>query len=559
VLLLLACTAPAPVDTSPPSKEEPPGVVDEPIEVLPGDTAGEPDPTDAVFDPTRVVTIALEMGDADWAEIRDNPWVEAWHAATFRWQAEGADEVVVADIAVRAFGQGSQIAGKSSLKLSFDRLVPGQEFAGLDELKLDNSSQDVGFLNEYLATGVMRRFGVPAARTGWARVTVNGAPAGFFVLMESIDDRFVERWFGNDDGVLYGMNSGYYAQGLNPMTDGLYWFEPQTSVDSDGTDLVALSEIVATGTDDQFAAALDLTNFGRESVARSVMGSMDAFSADGNNYYLYDDGGVWHILPWDFDVDLGGYYFTNALTVDPRAPWLTSPWATNPITGAPYTDPVLTRSLALGLDPDAIVEELLAGAMAWDVVDAEAKAAAALIRDDVYADVLGYGPAFDQRRHDVRLFLHTRLAGLAGAEVAPCVTPAGAVSLAEMGPTGSVGWGELLVDETYWAPGFNIAGEHACTGVFAHAPSTVTVTIPDGVTRLVGKAGLQDWAQRCGDGATFAIVQGGTLWQTGTITNYQPAEAFDVAVAPGTLTLVTGTNADYSCDTAAWVDVWGVR
>ena len=57
----------------------------------------------------------------------------------------------------------------------------------------------------------------------------------------------------------------------------------------------------------------------------------------------------------------------------------------------------------------------------------------------------------------------------------------------------------------------------------------------------------------------FAIAQAGTLWQSGTITNYQPAEAFDVAVAPGTLTLVAGTNAEYGCDTAAWVDVWGVR
>ncbi|MDP2315639.1 MAG: CotH kinase family protein [Pseudomonadota bacterium] len=558
MLLLLACTS----ATTPLPPGEPPDPARDPdtVEVLPGDTSAPADPTDAVFDPTRIVTVALEMSAADWADIRDNPWAEAWYSATFRW-GDDADpaHAVLDDIAVRAFGQGSEIAGKPSLKLSFDRLVPGQEFVGLDELKLDNSSQDVGYLNEYLATGIMRRFGVPAARTGWARVTVNGAPAGFFVVLESIDDRFVERWFGHDDGVLYGMNSGYYGQGLNPMTDGLYWFEPQTSVDSDGTDLVALSEIVATGTDDQFAAALDLTNFGRESVARSVMGSMDAFSADGNNYYLYDDGGVWHILPWDFDVDLGGYYFSTALTVDPRAPWASSPWATNPITGAPYTDPVLARNLALGLDPDALVDELVGGAMAWEVVDAEAAAAAALIRDDVYADVLGYGVSFDQRRHDVRLFLHARLSAFAGADVAPCVTPPASVPLADLNPTGTVGWGELLVDRTYWAPGFNVAGEHACTGVFAHAPSTVTLTIPDGVTRLVGKAGLQDWAQRCGDGATFAVVQGETLWQSGTILTYQAAEAFDVAVSPGALQLVTAPNAEYSCDTAAWVDVWGMR
>jgi len=65
--------------------------------------------------------------------------------------------------------------------------------------------------------------------------------------------------------------------------------------------------------------------------------------------------------------------------------------------------------------------------------------------------------------------------------------------------------------------------------------------------------------QQCGDGAVFAIRQGATLWESGTLRNYDGAESFEVTVAPGTLTLVTTTNADYSCDTAAWVDVWGAR
>jgi hypothetical protein len=377
------------------------------------------------------------------------------------------------------------------------------------------------------------------------------------VLLESIDDRFVERWFGDDDGVLYGMNSGYYGQGLNPMQDGLTWFEPQTSVDSDGTDLVALANTVAVGTDDELAAVLDLAAFGRESVARSAMGSMDALSADGNNYYLYDDHGVWHPIPWDFDVDLGGYYFSTALTVDPYAPWVQSPWSANPITGADYEDPVLKRSLAMGLDVEAILADLTSGAMAWETVDAEAAASAALVRDEVYADVLGYGPSFDQRAADVRLWLHARLSALTGAEVADCPAPPDALSLAELGPTGTVGWGELLVDRTYWAPGFNVAGEHFCTGVFAHAPSRVTITIPAGYTRLTGRAGLQDWNQRCGDGATFSIEEDGeTRWRGDPLVTYDAAVPFDVTVAAGTVTLVVDPNAEYSCDTASWVDVW---
>jgi hypothetical protein len=559
MLWLLACVDPAPVRVAGTDGTTPDADAgDSGVEILPGTgdsgEPAEPDPTDAIFDPTVIATLALTMDPADWAEIHDNPWAEAWHPATFRWGDE-----VVDDVGVRAFGQGSEIAGKPALKFSFDKFVPDQQWRGLDELKLDNSSQDVGYLDEFTATAIMRRFGVPAARTGWARVTVNGAPVGFFVVLESIDDRFVERWFGDDDGVLYGMNSGYYGQGLNPMADGLTWFEPQTSVDSDGTDLVALAETVATGSDAALAAVLDLDEFGRESVARSVMGSMDAFSADGNNYYLYDDHGVWKILPWDFDVDLGDYYFDAALTVDPRAPWLTSPWSANPVTGADYTDPVLTRNLAMGLDVDGIVAELVDGAMAFDTVDAEVAAAAALIHDDVHADVLGYGAYFDERAADLRLFVHTRLASLAGREVATCVTPAGGTRLGAMAPTGTVGWGALMVDATNWGPGFNVDGEHFCTGVFAHAPSSVAVTVPEGVTHLAGRAGMQDWDSQCGDGGTFRIVQGGaTLWESGTVMDYTPAVDFDVAVRPGALTLEAGVNAEYSCDRAVWVGVFGL-
>lgn len=551
MLLLLACVS---VERGPAAEREVRGSelvgdADGP-EAIPDNGDAPDDPSEAIFDPTRIADVELTLSDADWAELATNPWAKAWYVGTLTWDGEA-----VHGVEVRAFGAGSMTAGKPSLKLSFDG-ADGGEFRGVDELKLDNSAQDWGFLNEYVGTTAMRRFGVPAARTGWARVSINGAPVGFYVVLESIDDRFVERWFGHDDGVLYGMNSGYWGQGLNPMTDGLTWFEPQTSVEGDGTDLVALSGIVATGTDEELAAVLDLDAFARESVGRSVIGSLDAFSADGNNYYLYDDHGVWHVLPWDFDVDFGVWYVWEAMAVDPRAPWLSSPWSYNPVTGADYEDPVLKRQLAMGLDVDALVAEMIAGPLDYATVQAEIEAAADLIAADVHADPLGYGSYFDLRRYSLPLWLHTRLTTLAGGEVVDCGTPDG-TPLSAMNPTGTVGWGELLVDRTNWGPGITVASEHFCTGVFAHAPSTVTLTVPAGATRLVGLAGLQDWMQQCGDGATFAIEQGGrTLWSNGTLLNHQDAVAFDVAVAPGELRLLTAVNTEYSCDTTVWAEVY---
>lgn len=514
---------------------------------------GSQDPADAIFDPTKIHDIALTIAPADWATVRDHPWAKTWVNADFAWDGEHVD-----GIGLRAFGAGSLIAGKPSLKLSFDRNVAHQDWRGLDELKLDNASQDPGYLNEFVTATALRRAGVPAARTGWARVTVNGAPAGFFVVLESIDDRFVKRWFGHDDGGLYSLNDHNWGQGLNPMTDPLTWFETETAFGGDGSELAAAAQVLATGTPAEVEATIDVDGFFRESVARSIMGSQDAFSADGNNFYLFDDRGKVTIIPWDFDVDLGAWYFDSAMNVDPRHPWTTSPWSYNSHSHAPYMDPVLQRALAAGHDPDALIAELLAGPMSWQALDTETAAAAALIKEAVHADVLNRGAAADQRAFDLRLYMHGRWSRLVGHEVAGCpVAAPGVLRTADLTPTGDVGWGSLTIDRTQWGPGFTVAGDHHCTGVFAHAPSVVTITVPAGYGLLRGAVGLQDWRQRCGNGVRFTISQGGVdVWTSTDRRGYDPALGFGpIELAPGPVTLTTSPLGEYSCDTAAWLDL----
>lgn len=519
-----------------------------------GDTAPdtEEDPSEALFDPWTIHTIDLVMDAAAWADVRDNPWAENWQQADLRWNDE-----TVAAIGVRAFGAGSMIAGKPSLKLSFDHFVDGQDWRGLEQVKLDNSSQDYGYMNERIGTEILRGMNVPASRTGWVALRVNDEAVGFFVMLEAIDDRFLERWYGDDSGPLYGMISGRWGQGLNPIDDVWTYYELQTSVQSDGAEIVRAAEVVASGTDAELAEVIDLDAFLRESVTRSLMGGTDTFSADGNNFYLYVDQGRLTIIPWDLDVEMGAWGVAAGLAVDPSAPWNTSPWSYNPVTGGDYVDPLLLRQITMGADLPAVAAEALEGPLAWAELDETVLATANLIRSSVYDDMLGYDTLFEQRAADLRLFLHARLSALAGGDVADCTPIAGATYAADLSPAGSVGWGDLLIDSTYWGPGFSVNGAHFCRGLFVHAPSTVTITVPAGKTTLYGKVGLQDWNQRCGDGATFTITQNGvTLYQSGALGNYSAAEDIGaLPVSAGSVTLITSPNSEYSCDTTAWLDL----
>ena len=177
--LLAACEAPSVTDkgglahtgaadtgaaeTSPPDT----GV---PVELVPGDTAADAAPSDAVFDLETIHDITLTLDSAAWADISDNPWAETWHTADFTW-----DDETVATVGVRAFGYSSHVAGKPPLKIDFNREVEGQRWRDLEALKLRNSYYDASFMHDALEAWMLRAAGVPASRTGWARVWANGA------------------------------------------------------------------------------------------------------------------------------------------------------------------------------------------------------------------------------------------------------------------------------------------------------------------------------------------------------------------------------------------------
>ncbi len=141
-----------------------------------------------------------------------------------------------------------------------------------------------------------------------------------------------------------------------------------------------------------------------------------------------------------------------------------------------------------------------------------------------------------------------------------CVQPTDPADLqpADLALSGTVGWGDLWVDHTYVGMGFQVGGEHHCTGVFAHAPSLIHVTIPPGCHGLSGSIGIAAFGVgACGDGAVFRIRQDASLlWESGTQLEAQVATPFGtLAVVPGTVDLEVDPLTDNACDQSAWLDL----
>ena len=161
-----------------------------------------------VFSDRAIRTYSLEMPEGRWRKLREQALAERWAAASLR-----VDGVAFGVVGVRfkgatgtlaaCFQDGKPICAKLPMKLRFDRYDPERRFFGLQRLNFHAMLRDPSGMRERLAYRVFEEAGIPAPRTAWARIAVNGRDLGVFTLVEAIDARFADRRFFFDDGLLY--------------------------------------------------------------------------------------------------------------------------------------------------------------------------------------------------------------------------------------------------------------------------------------------------------------------------------------------------------------------
>lgn len=90
-------------------------------------------------------------------------------------------------------GSFEPLSGKAAFKLKFKKT---ERFLGLRKMTLNNMVEDPSMLHETLAYGLFRAAGVPAPRTGFAYLRVNGADFGVYLDLESLDEAALARLYG---------------------------------------------------------------------------------------------------------------------------------------------------------------------------------------------------------------------------------------------------------------------------------------------------------------------------------------------------------------------------
>ncbi len=271
------------------------------------DNPEDPDPSAWIFSDEEVHRVEIELSVEAIEALNTDPKTYVEGAITFAGQRFDS-------VGIRLKGRvGSfrELSGKSSFKIDMNRYVEGQDLDGLEKLTFNNTVVDCSFTKERMAFRVFRALGIPAARTGYVYVTLNGEDYGLYPHIESIDDEFLKRHWEDPSGNLYEAEymftgSAWYMPDFADGYDGLFDLEEGTDVGNEDVERVTAALNAYGGTSDfydQLSEVVDWPHHMGTMAAEQWAGQNDGYSLNENNFYAYFDPttGLMQIISWDMD------------------------------------------------------------------------------------------------------------------------------------------------------------------------------------------------------------------------------------------------------------------
>ena len=204
-----------------------------------------------LFNTDQIMDIDILMDEDDWNDMLENAISEEYYSC----------DVVVNgktfySVGIRPKGNTSLSSivndpdtDRYSFKLEFDHYIEGQTCYGLDKLILNNNYADATNMKEAIVYDMYQYLGVDASLYNYAKISVNGDYRGVYLALEAVEDSFMLRNYGTEDGNLYkpesmGIGGGVDGNGFpqkGEMPDGEDF--PQKGEMPDGADFPQKGEM----------------------------------------------------------------------------------------------------------------------------------------------------------------------------------------------------------------------------------------------------------------------------------------------------------------------------
>ncbi len=157
-------------------------------------------------------------------------------------------------------------------------------------------------LEEYLSYGAFRAFGVPASRTGWMDVYLNGEYLGLYTCLENTDSKFMERNFGKFRGATY-KPEGEYLDWKGSDYGKYQFLNWKGGGDGKHTSILRFLDIINHQPVTSYPDVVDVQSVFNYTAGNVALGNWDTYEALGHNFLLYEgQAGRFQMLPWDMNL-----------------------------------------------------------------------------------------------------------------------------------------------------------------------------------------------------------------------------------------------------------------
>ena len=265
-----------------------------------------------IFQDDTVNEINIEIDEADWQDMLENPLEEEYHKANVTINGE-----TVGNVAIRTKGNNSLTSvansdsDRYSFKLDFDYYDDNGSYYGLKKLCLNNNYSDNSSMREYISYQIMGEMGLDVPECAYSHITVNGEEWGLYLAVEPVDEVFLAAHFADATGDLYkpeGM--GYTGADLVYNGDDISAYTGlnlKTNLNSsDGKEILALMQALEDG--EGLEEVLDVEKALKYIAANVALANFDSYlGMTTHNFYLYEENGRFTIIPWDMNLAFGGF------------------------------------------------------------------------------------------------------------------------------------------------------------------------------------------------------------------------------------------------------------
>lgn len=271
-----------------------------------------------VFPKDKVIDVKITIDEADFQEMLDNASAEEYKEASVNYNGMQFDHVGIrtkGNLSLRSVVNSD--SDRYSFKLSFDEYL-NQTLNGISKINLNNNYSDASYMREFLTYELADSVGLPTPGFSYVNVYVNDELWGFYLAIEQIGDSYLERHFNNSYGALYkaemtGTGSDLAWLGNDPDS---YTGLVMKSKSSNDDVLIDMLDELNNGSD--YEKVLDVDNVLKYVALNVVASNMDSYlGMNKQNYYLYENKGVFSVLPWDYNMAFGGFGGSGILIDEP--------------------------------------------------------------------------------------------------------------------------------------------------------------------------------------------------------------------------------------------------